>query len=572
MSRKRSWGWTCAAVALLALGQTAALAQAAPVHGDVNCDQRVNDIDAVIAVLFGAPDTCPTADVNGDGSVTVADITAVELSMTLPGPTPTPSATPIPSETPTITPTPLPSATPTITLTPTRTLTPTITLTPTRTPTATNTPTPTKTPSLTRTPTSTATVTPTPTPSITPRPTNTPTQTRSPTPTQTPSFTATPSLTRTPTSTRTPSLAPTVTWTPSNTPTPTATLPATNTPTRTPTSEGPQITYFGVVTAYNVALDPDTTDAQGNPVYTRNVGIGFYIVVEAMPGTSGALPGPAVFESNPTMRPDLQIVPDRDLGNGSTLVCDSVGGPGVTPTVPPGGVPGVNSSTADPQTLTNVMNDFGCRFDTNQSAGNACTIQPSGNYGFAGVGSTIQYCTRFTIGAELQFHPGDTLLTVQVRDTASPPNLGNPASIVVRVPSSPPTNSPTLTFPPTLTPTVTRTGTSTRTPTVTGTPTITSTQVPSSTPTNTPPPTVTATRTATPVPSATATAIPTASPTATATPTPSLSPTLTPSTTATPSSTPSETPSATWTPSATGTETSAATETATATATDTSGG
>lgn len=113
MSSKRSWGWICAVIALLALGRTATLAQVVPIRGDANCDGRVDasDIDAVIALLFGEAGACPSAeanaDANQDGSVTAADITAVELLLPLAGPTGTPSVTPTPSETPTITPSPL---------------------------------------------------------------------------------------------------------------------------------------------------------------------------------------------------------------------------------------------------------------------------------------------------------------------------------------------------------------------------------------------------------------------------------------------------------------------------------
>ena len=513
MSRTRSWVWICAAAAVFALGQATALAQAVSVRGDANCDQQVNarDIGAAIALLFGAP-ACPTADAdaNADGSVTVADITAVELAMTPPGPTFTPS------ETPTITATPPPSATPTITRTPTRTLTPTKTATATRTPTAT------KTPTRTRTPSFTATVTRTRTPSLTP------------TVTRTPSPSLTPTTSRTPTPTRPPSV-------------------------------GPIVTYFGLTTADNWVLTPDPDpDAQGHPVYTRSSGFGFFIVIEAKAGTSGGLPKPLFLNSNisdPTRRPDIQIEANHELGTpglGDRYICDV--GP---PPAPLGGVPGIDPPSFDPasQFVANALNDFGCRFANNTGA--PCTkIDDSGFTKYVNTSdTTAQYCTNAVVGQELAFPPGDTLLTVQLRDFPAG-NLGYPASLVIRVPTPLPTKPPTSTLPPTLTPTVTRTGTSTRTSTVTGTPTITSTPAPSSTPTNTPLPTVTATRTPTPVPTVTATATPLPSATATAIPT--ASPTLSPT------STPSETPTATWTPSATATST--VTETATATVTDTPGG
>jgi hypothetical protein len=328
------------------------------------------------------------------------------------------------------------------------------------------------------------------------------------------------------------------------------------------------VNYFGLTTADNWVLTADDTDAQGNPVFTRPSGFGFFIVIEAKVGTSGLLPQPMFQNSqDPSKPPDIQIEADQSLGTGagrgSLAVCDN----GPLP-APLGGVPGINPPSFAPtsQFVVNALNDFGCRFVNNTV--DPCTkIDDSGFTKYVKTDSAAQYCTNLVVGQELAFPPGDTLLTVQLRDYPAG-NLGYPVSLVIRVPSPPPTNAPTLT------PTVTRTRTSTRTPTVTGTPTITSTPVPSLTPTSTPPPTVTATRTPTPVPSATATAtlipsatataIPTATPTLTATPTPSLSPT--PSTTVTPSST----PTATWTPSATAT--SAGAETATATATNTLGG
>ena len=61
-------------------------------------------------------------------------------------------------------------------------------------------------------------------------------------------------------------------------------------------------------------------------------------------------------------------------------------------------------------------------------------LNDAGNPAFLGVGTTVQYCTVSVIGAELHFPPGDTVLTVQVRDTDE--HLGFPATLVVRVPPS----------------------------------------------------------------------------------------------------------------------------------------
>jgi hypothetical protein len=313
------------------------------------------------------------------------------------------------------------------------------------------------------------------------------------------------------------------------------------------------VNYFGLTTADNYVLTPDDTDAGGNPVYTRPIGFGFFIVIEARAGTSGALPKPIFSNSNasdPTARPDIQLEANQALGNGSWAVCDL----GPVPT-PLGGVPPINPPSFDPtsQFIANALNDFGCRLADNTTA--PCTkIDDSGNNKYVEANSTGQYCTNTVVGAELAFPPGDTLLTVQLRDYPAG-NIGYPASLVVRVPSPAPTGTPTETFPPTLTPTITRTRTPSRTRTVTATPTITLTPPPSSTGTNTPLPTSTATFTPTLVPSATT--APTASATATAVPsaTPTSSPSQTPTRSAT--TTPSDTPTATSMPSATETETPA---------------
>ena len=324
--------------------------------------------------------------------------------------------------------------------------------------------------------------------------------------------------------------------------------------------------YFGLTTADNWVLTPDDTDAEGNPVYTRPIGFGFFIVIEARPGTSGLLPQPMFQNSDPSELPDIQIEANQSLGTGagrgSSAVCDN----GPLP-APLGGVPGINPPSFD-QTHANALNDFGCRFNNNTTA--PCTkIDDSGINKYVAANSKAQYCTNTVVGAELTFPPGETLLTVQLRDynaiTQTHINTGDPVSLVVRVPTPAPTHTPTETFPPTLTPTITRTRTPSRTRTVTATPTITSTPLPSSTPTNTPLPTVTATFTPTLVPTATRTL----TPSATATAVPTASPTSSPSPTPTPSATtaPSETPTATSMPSATATETPAVADTATATET-----
>ena len=131
-------------------------------------------------------------------------------------------------------------------------------------------------------------------------------------------------------------------------------------------------------------------------------------------------------------RPDLQIEANRDLGNGSPAVCD-VAGPMAMQT--PGGVPAVPTPSFDPlsQTIANTLNDLSCRFDAHFSD-DACTIPDPATeqLRFVMDDSTTQFCTAAVVGGEWAFPHGDTLLTVQWRDTDG--KVGAPRQLVVRVP------------------------------------------------------------------------------------------------------------------------------------------
>jgi len=171
----------------------------------------------------------------------------------------------------------------------------------------------------------------------------------------------------------------------------------------------------------------------GVAVYQQPAGLGtgFFLVVEAKPGSSGQGPGPIQFTSTPGARPDFQILSNRDLGFGDGLgspeVCDN----GPLPGFPLGGVPGFNPPDFDPSSeeVTDALNDFGCRFANN--TGDPCILGDDDNPTFASTGS-IQFCTGSTISRGLEFPKGDTLLVVQWRDTAG--NIGTQGRIIVRVP------------------------------------------------------------------------------------------------------------------------------------------
>jgi len=160
------------------------------------------------------------------------------------------------------------------------------------------------------------------------------------------------------------------------------------------------------------------------------LGSGFSLVVEAAPGSSGQAPGSIEFTSTPGVRPDFQILSNRDLGfgdgEGSAEVCDN----GPLPELPLGGVPGFDPPNFDPlsEEVTDALNDFGCRFAN--STDDPCILDDGDNPIFASTGS-IQFCTGSTISRGLEFPNGDTLLVVQWRDTAG--NIGTLARIIVRV-------------------------------------------------------------------------------------------------------------------------------------------
>jgi len=171
---------------------------------------------------------------------------------------------------------------------------------------------------------------------------------------------------------------------------------------------------------------------QGVPIYERDFGAGFIIVVEARAGSSGRAPGVKTLNSDPTdpsARPDIQIETDRDLGNGSATICDI----GPAPNQPIGGIPGINPPSFDPasQRVADVLNDFGCRFDSH-TASDPCTLSDTDIPQFVASDSTIQFCTAGVFGHETEYPSGDTLVTVQWRDTSG--NLSLPRQIIVRVP------------------------------------------------------------------------------------------------------------------------------------------
>jgi hypothetical protein len=164
------------------------------------------------------------------------------------------------------------------------------------------------------------------------------------------------------------------------------------------------------------------------PVFERFGGFGFLIVIEARPGSSGFPPGNRAQGFGPGERPDVQMEADRDLGNGSPVVCDEAT---MDPVIPPGGIPGISPPSFDPgsQMITDALNDLGCRFDFNTTL-SPCTMTASG-FGFASPLSTVQFCSSGVVDFSYRFPLGDTLLTARWRDSGG--NISPERRLIVRV-------------------------------------------------------------------------------------------------------------------------------------------
>lgn len=403
--------------------------------GDTLCSVQVRDVSGTLGPLA-------SVIVRVDGAANPPTFTPTRP----PTPTATRGAAPTPTRPPaatatrtftrTATPsrpadTPLPSATPTRTGNPTATATPARSATPTTTPVRSATPSPSGVPTAAATATRTATRSPsrTQTPAPTGTPTHSPTSTRASTATPTPTATVTRSATRTRTATLTPSPSrtPTVTPTASRTRTPTAS------PTATPTGlRGPAVSYLGLARSDDNPVPPAGTTGDGIPIFTRSAGSGFRIVVEGAPGPSGFRVGDQAYLFGAPSFPDLQIFVSRPLGNGSGAVCDRT---------PPnaGGVPATDPADFNetPDAVA-AANDLGCRFLDGsgnpvgrRSADDSCVQTPpdSGTFRFAAATSTIQFCGL--VDSLLTFPPGDTLVTVRLRDQFG--NVGRDARMIVRI-------------------------------------------------------------------------------------------------------------------------------------------
>lgn len=212
-------------------------------------------------------------------------------------------------------------------------------------------------------------------------------------------------------------------------------------PTQAP---GPSLKFVGVVRAdgcrFGCFNGFTCVCANGTPTPNIESGVEVFtlindnrglVVVEAGRGPNNLQPQTIVNPSNACVdRPSVQIQADRDLGDGASITCDPD---------PPfdyctGGVPGGLPLFEPGDAITRALNKFSCRFTPktvcNSGFCDSCTLNSSGNPGWLGAGTRVQFCGFMP--SEAAFPPGDTLLTVQVMDTSG--TAGERKSIKVRAP------------------------------------------------------------------------------------------------------------------------------------------
>jgi len=235
--------------------------------------------------------------------------------------------------------------------------------------------------------------------------------------------TATRTVSPTPFPTGTPTATVTCACTPTATGTATATPPLA--PTLTPTPRLPEITYFGIARADDLALTPTFFDDQDRPVFDRVQGQGMMVVLEARRGAHPL--GRSAYDQGGGLR-GVDFLVSRPLGNGSRTVCDLD---------PPGGVPGIDPPVfSDAPEVTDAIDDLGCRVNDGTGApsarlaGSACTlVPPTIEYRFVDSTSDLQYC--LPIAKAWNFPVGDTIVAARVRDITGA--VSAVSEIVVRV-------------------------------------------------------------------------------------------------------------------------------------------
>jgi hypothetical protein len=199
------------------------------------------------------------------------------------------------------------------------------------------------------------------------------------------------------------------------------------------------VTFLGVFTRADgcigccdsaCAPTPTPFFEDGRRVYQVNGGQ-LLIVVEGAKGLSNLQVGQSTLPEAPDSRPDIQIETTRRLGDGVHSSCaNGTGG---------GGVPGIDPPDYTPESppgpITSALNSFACQFEYH-AGGSQCTWSgdPT-NLRFVDPRSTAQFCD--VMSANAPFNSGDSIVTVQLRDTlpgGTPGgNTGPTVQIVVRV-------------------------------------------------------------------------------------------------------------------------------------------
>lgn len=181
---------------------------------------------------------------------------------------------------------------------------------------------------------------------------------------------------------------------------------------------GPVVTHLGLARADGTKIDPKGTRG-GMDIYENAIGSGFILIVEGKPGISNLETGRrinAYDEEDHRSRPDLEIQVDKQLGDGSKVVCDKRR-PGI------GGVPAINPpSFAETREIADTLNDLSCRFEVFIESASACTVTKTGDFSFLSQDSKVQFC--MIVARAWNFQLGDTVISVRLRDKE-----GNPGPV-----------------------------------------------------------------------------------------------------------------------------------------------
>jgi hypothetical protein len=198
---------------------------------------------------------------------------------------------------------------------------------------------------------------------------------------------------------------------------------------------GPDITHLGAARADGTAV-PGGLEG-GIPTFTSSAGSGFIMVIEGKPGLGGHEVGRRVYahlKDDATVRPDLEILVSRDLGDGSPVVCDRM-----KPNI--GGIPGSPKvDWSETQVVADRINDLTCRFESFNESDSSCTQTASGDFSFISQDTTQQFC--MIVAKAWAFPEGDTLVTVRLRDMKGNPGPAKQMR-VRRIKSPPKTVAPT---------------------------------------------------------------------------------------------------------------------------------